>query len=511
MDNAHARERRPSFRPHAAYVVAMVVFAAVFAFLALSEFHAPTPHGLPVGVVAPASVTKQVEAGLGHAVPGGFDVQVYPDQASATVALDHGVVDGALIDSTGHPQLLLAQAQGTAPSQAVTSAFTAFAAKTGHTLTVTDAVPPRPDDSLALSPFFVVLAVLLPSMAAGSASALLFRRARPAWAVAAPVVAAVGMGAVGAGIADGIAGLGDYPALAGILALFSVAVSVPTAVLSRIKPPLAALALLVMVVLGIPDSGGPGGLAPFSPRALRDLHSALPVGLASDVIRRVVYFGGYGTTNALWVLGAWAGGGLVALALVTMWRQAKARSAAMPVAALADGAAPAVSAAVGAPILESRVSQSSADGRPAGPGGPGGIVVGFDNSVGARRALGQAARLASATHEVLHVVYADHAIFESDLSGFAHAEMQKARDEEAVAVAEAAAEISASLGVPHTFERSRSAAADAILYAATALADHGESQPVIVVGRSGHSGSHLLGGVPTHLLAHSSFPVLAIP
>lgn len=97
----------------------------------------------------------------------------------------------------------------------LTTAFSAVAARLGQVLTVTDVVPPLPGDSPALSPFFVILSVLLPSMAAGSASALVFRRSRVGWCVAAPVVAAVGIGLVTAAIADGVAGLGNYPAIAG--------------------------------------------------------------------------------------------------------------------------------------------------------------------------------------------------------------------------------------------------------------------------------------------------------
>lgn len=492
----------------------MVVFAAIFAFVALSEFHSPKPHELPVGVVASAPVVAQVEAGLSHAVPDGFDVQVYPSQSAAQVALDHGLLDGALIDQGGQPQLLVSQAQGTAPTQVVTSAFSAFAAKTGHTLKVTDAVPPRPDDSLALSPFFVALAVLLPSMAAGSASALVFRRSRPAWAVAAPVIAGAAMAAAAAGVVDGVSGLGNYPAIAGILALFSVAVSVPTAMLSRIKPPLAALALLVMVVVGIPNSGGPSGLAPLGPTFMRVLHPALPLGLASSAIRNVVYFGGTGSGSQLWVLGVWAGAGSVLLALVTRWRQAQARRGGAVATAPVEGtgnAAAVETAAETTPVLQSGVVGEPAVPRKTPlPISPDAIVVGFDNSVPARRALEKAARIAAATHGVLHVVYADRVIYDG-LSGFAHAEMEAARDEEAVKVAEAAAEISAAAGVPHTFERSREAATEAIIDAASNLAADGESFPVIVVGRSGHGASRLLGSVPTHLLAHSSFPVLAIP
>ena len=500
----HVREHRPGFRPHIGYVAAAVLFAAVFASLVLSAFHAPKPHGVPVAIVAPASATLQVEHALDGAVPGGFDLQAYPSEAAARTAITRGAVYGALIDSSGQPRLLVAQAQGSAPTQVLTSAFEAVAAHSGRTLAVTDIVPPLPGDTLALSPFFVILSVLFPSLAAGSASALVFRRASAAWCVAAPVVAAIGIGAVGAAIVDGISGLGHYPEIAGIVALFALAVAAPTAALGRIKPPLMALMLLVGVVLGIPVSGGPSGLALFVPTFFRVLHPALPLGVAAGVVRNVVYFGGHGTSGPLWVLAAWAVLGIVALTLVTRWRQAQAlRMGLVPATATMAGAATATFPA-------DEIGRLAVDG-PASPFPLAGFVVGFDNSEPARRALRQAARLAAAKHEVLHVVYADHVVIDSDLSGLAHAEMEQARDEEAVAVAAASAALAAQEGVPYTFERSRSTAGDAILSAAHALAATDERSPIIVVGRSGHAAHHLLGSVPTHLLARSPFPVLAIP
>ena len=66
----------------------------------------------------------------------------------------------------------------------------------------------------------------------------------------------------------------------------------------------------------------------------------------------------------------------------------------------------------------------------------------------------------------LHVVYADHLLIDSDLSGFAQSEMEDTRDEKAAGVAEAAAEIAAAAGVPYTFERRPGSPADAILSAA---------------------------------------------
>lgn len=471
-------ESRARFRPQALFVAATTLFAAVFVAVALSAFHAPSPHALPVGVVAPASVAGQVQQALDHEVPGGFDLRVYGSVAAARAGIAHGEVDGALLDPSGRMQLLVAQAAGAAPTQAVTTAFTAVAAHAGQSLTVTDVVKPGAADSMALSPFFLVLGVLIPSVAVGSSSALVFRRARPVWWFAAPVMAAAAIGLATAGVADGVAGLGNYPALAGIVALFSLAVAAPTAALARIRPPLSVLAVLTFVVFGIPGSGGPSGLAPFGPAFLRALDPALPLGLAAQATRKAVYFDGYGLAKPLGTLAAWAVAGLVVLAVVAVRRRGR--------------------------VLE------TPHGAARTPLSYSGVVVGFDDSEPARRALAQAARLAAARHESLHVVYADHVVLETDLTGYAHAAIEAARDETAEAVAEAAAAIVGATGLDYTFERRRDAPTDAILSAAADLTGRGGSEPVIVVGRSGHAAHRLLGSVPTHLLARSPFPVLAI-
>ena len=316
----HARGYQARFRPHAGFILAHAAFAAIFVTLVLSAFHAPSPHAIPVGIVAPATVTGQVEDALDASVQDGFDLRVYPSEARARTGIAHREVDGALIASGRQLRLLVAQADGTGPAQALTKVFDAIAAKSGRPLTVTDVAPPLADDSEALSPFFIILGVLIPSLVAGSASALVFRRARPAWCVAAPAVVAVAIGLVAAGIADGVSGLGHYAAIAAIVALFSLAVAAPMAALGRIWPPLVSLALLVFLVFGIPSSGGPANLAPFGPAFLRPLHPALPLGAAADAVRGAVYFDGYGTAGPVWVLAVWAIAGVTALALVVILR-----------------------------------------------------------------------------------------------------------------------------------------------------------------------------------------------
>ena len=320
----HARRYRVRFRPQAGFILANTLFAAIFVALALSAFHAPSPHSLPVGIVASPAVTGRVEGALGTHLPGGFDLRVYPSETAARAGITQAQVDGALIASPGHLQLLVAEGGGTAPAQAMTAAFGAVAARSGQPLTVTDVVPPLAGDTQALSPFFILLGVLVPSLAAGSASALVFRRSRPAWGVAAPVAVAVAVGAVAAGLADGIAGLATTPRSRPSPRCSRWPWPRPTAALGRIWPPLVGAAVLVFLVLGLPVSGGPAGLASFGPGFLRVLHPMLPLGTAVSAVRATVYFGSHGTAGPLWALAAWAVAGVAALALVTAWRRRQA-------------------------------------------------------------------------------------------------------------------------------------------------------------------------------------------
>ena len=72
------------------------------------------------------------------------------------------------------------------------------------------------------------------------------------------------------------------------------------------------------------------------------------------------------------------------------------------------------------------------------------LVVGFDDSESARRALAWGANLLRAGRGTLHVIYADRVLIASDLPGFARAGMDRARDEKAARVAATAAVTGAS-------------------------------------------------------------------
>jgi len=505
----HSRGFPAQYRAIAGFIVASAAFVAIFVALTLSAFHKPTPHDLPVGIVASAAVTGHVEQALDSAVPGGFSFRSYPSAASATTAIAQRQVDGALVASGANLRLLVTQAGGTGPEQALNGAFTAVAARTGHQLMVSDVLPPLASDSQALSSWFVVLSVLIPSLAAGSASALALRRVKRAWAVGAPVAMAVVSGVVAAAIADGIAGLGNYAALAGIIALFSLAVAAPTAVLARIRPPLVALAVLVFIVAGIPVSGGPANLGSFTPGFLRVFNPALPLGAAASAIRNVVYFGGHDTTSYLWILAAWALAGVIGLMLITALRRS-APALTQPVTPLVPADVPLVPAEPASAVPE-RAPVPSVPGPGSGLEHPVSLVVGIDDSEPARRALSWSADLLRYRPGVLHVIYADHQLVDSDLTGLGRADMDQDRDVKAAKVAEAAKEIADAAGTPYTFERRQESPAEALLDAAGIYAAaEPASPPLLVTGRSHHVPHRVIGSVPVRLLHESPYPVLTI-
>ena len=270
-------------------MIANLAFASVFVTVALGAFHQPTPHELPVGVVGPPPARAQLGRSVEAHAPSEFGLRSYGSEPQARRAIGRREIDGAVILSPSGPRLLITTAGGTAAAQALTRAFTAAAAQRGQRLVVQDVVPPKAGDSQALSSFFLILCVLFPSLAAGAASAHLLEGERSVWRFTVPLAAAAAIGLVVAAIGDAISGLGDYLALAGIIALFSLAISLPTAALRTIKPHRRARDPRV------PRDRASGQRRPRRPGpvrpVLRALDSALPLGVAVGAVRNVVYFG----------------------------------------------------------------------------------------------------------------------------------------------------------------------------------------------------------------------------
>lgn len=314
------------YRVHLAVVLANACFVALFVTIALSGFHQPAPHSLPVGIVAPEPVIQQLERGLDARMPGGFDVRPLTSESRARAEIGSHDIDAAVITSSRGFHLLTAEAGGTAPARAITGAFSELAAQTGRPLNTSDVVPPGNEDTQALSSFFVILCVLFPSLAAGIAAGHALRQSPLGARLSVLVAVAAIAGLAASAIGDGISELHHYWEIAGIVALFSLAISAPTAALGQIKPHLAAVCVLAFLVFGIPASGGPANLASFAPDFLRSLSSALPLGVAVTTVRNTVYFHAAATEGHLWVLTGFAVTGIAVLCLLVFVARQRAIS-----------------------------------------------------------------------------------------------------------------------------------------------------------------------------------------
>ncbi len=133
------------------------------------------------------------------------------------------------------------------------------------------------------------------------------------------------------------------------------------------------------------------------------------------------------------------------------------------------------------------------------------IVLGYDESPGAKRALTQAVDIAGRMHETLVVVYADAPPSRMGEEFTAHTDALAEQGRQALAEATAAAE---AAGVTVEVEMVPERPAQALLDVAEA-----HDARLIVVGTYGESPlrSAILGSTPHKLLHWSTRPVLCVP
>jgi nucleotide-binding universal stress UspA family protein len=140
------------------------------------------------------------------------------------------------------------------------------------------------------------------------------------------------------------------------------------------------------------------------------------------------------------------------------------------------------------------------------------LVVGYDGSPPASRALDGAVRLLQGRIGRINVVYVAHLSSLDMLSPGAIAEMEKAFDEmEQELRAQAAEQLHAS-GAAWEFERRQGIIADELIAAATAIGEaHSGEAVAIVVGSSSHAIRRMVGSVAVGLARHSPVPLIIVP
>jgi len=140
------------------------------------------------------------------------------------------------------------------------------------------------------------------------------------------------------------------------------------------------------------------------------------------------------------------------------------------------------------------------------------IVVGYDGSPPASRALDAAVRLLRGRTGRIEVVWVAHLSTAVMMSSGAIAEMEEGFDElEPELRAQAAGQL-AGLGLDWGFERRQGVIADELIAVAAGHRDARPGQTVVIVaGSSSSAGHRVVGSVTVSLARHSPVPVLVVP
>ena len=140
------------------------------------------------------------------------------------------------------------------------------------------------------------------------------------------------------------------------------------------------------------------------------------------------------------------------------------------------------------------------------------LVVGFDGSAPASRALDSAVRLLQGRTGRIEVVYVAQLSSLAMLSPGAIAEIESDFDEIEQELRAAAGEQLRASGAAWGFGRRQGIVADELIAAATAIRDaHAGGTVAIVVGSSSHAAHRVIGSVAVSLARHSPVPLIIVP
>ena len=140
------------------------------------------------------------------------------------------------------------------------------------------------------------------------------------------------------------------------------------------------------------------------------------------------------------------------------------------------------------------------------------LVVGYDGSPPATRALDGAVRLLSGRSGTIEVVYVAHLPSIDALSPGAVAEMEADFDDIAQELHTAASEQLRDREERWQFQRREGLIPDELLAVATGIHDaHPSDTVVIVVGSSSHAMHRVVGSVAVSLARRSAVPLVVVP
>jgi hypothetical protein len=292
-------------------VIGVLLIQVGFVFSYVGAFHHPTPHGVPIAVVAPAQISGHLVSEL-NAIHG-HPLRATPvaDQTAGRALLRHGSTSGLLIiNPTGKTDaLLVAGGGGAATATAVQDVIAPVEAAQHRSATVTDAVPAQPGDARGLSGFYLVVGWLVGGYLVAALLGIA-TQPRPAtarraiirllvlipYAILSGVSAAIIVGPVLGALTGHLIAISALGAL-----IVYCAASVTMAFQVLLGTIGIGLTLILFVVLGNPSAGG-AYPPPLLPGFWRAISGALPNGAGVQALRHIVYFGSHGISGNLIVI-----------------------------------------------------------------------------------------------------------------------------------------------------------------------------------------------------------------
>ncbi len=309
-------EFRDAISPRTLILAAgVLVLQLGFILSYVGAFHSPTPHRIPVAVVAPGPVAARTVAAINGIAKQPVHASAIADEATARAKLARAETSAVFIVNASGTQdsLLVASAGGTSVSGALTSVLQSVEAQQTRTVTVQDVIAAQAGDARGLTGFYLVVGWLVGGYLFASLLGM-SKGARPAtfrrslWRLGATIPYAAVSGLGGALLVGPLLGAlnGHFAALWGIGTLLVLASATVTIAFQIMLGVLGiGLTVLVFVILGNPSAGG-AYQAALLPPFWRAISSALPNGAGTTAIRRVMYFGGHGIRQSILVIAIWA-------------------------------------------------------------------------------------------------------------------------------------------------------------------------------------------------------------
>lgn len=334
------RELAEAVTPRAALLM-VGVLALQLAFIAsyIGAFHKPTPHRVPIAVVAPEQSQQDIERRLNGLDGDPLDVTVTTaDRETAEQRLRDRKIDGAyVVDPGGDTDtLLVASGAGSSVGQALEGVFARVQESQQRELRTEDVVPAKAGDGRGLSAFYLVIGWCVGGYLCAAVLAMSYG-ARPSTINRALIrllttaLYAVVAGLGGAVIAGPVLGAlpGSVWGLAALGALTVFAVGAATLAFQALAGVIGVgVTILLVVVLGNPSAGGAYGVS-LLPTFWRAIGPYLPTGASTWSARSIAYFEGVAMSGPLLVLAVWAVAGVGLTLLFTLRHRRLAREDAL--------------------------------------------------------------------------------------------------------------------------------------------------------------------------------------